>query len=188
MPALNEPVVPAGSWSSGPQPQIEGDGLLLRPWWAGDESFLVSAYSDPAIQRWHTFSLDDEPEATGWIERANRKWLTEQGADWAVTDGENQLARIAFRTLDLEYGDAEVAYWVAPRARRSGVASRAVTVLTDWSGKVGLHRLTLQHSTFNEPSCGVAQRCGFALEGTAVRALRHSDGYHDMHLHARLLD
>jgi len=29
---------------------------------------------------------------------------------------------------------------------------------------------------------------GFALEGTRVRSVLHDDGWHDMHLHARLAD
>ncbi|GAB6898275.1 GNAT family N-acetyltransferase [Kineosporia succinea] len=188
MPSLNSRVLEAGSWSAVPQPVIEGDGLRLRPWRTGDEPFLVGAYSDPAIQRWHTFVLDDEAEATGWIERVNARWPSEKAADWAVESQGELVSRIGFRILDLEYGDAEVAYWVAPQARGAGIASRALTVLTDWAREHGLHRLTLQHSTQNEPSCRVAQRCGFHLEGTLVRSLLHADGWHDMHLHARLLE
>jgi RimJ/RimL family protein N-acetyltransferase len=49
-----------------------------------------------------------------------------------------------------------------------------------------LHRLGLGHSVANTASCRVADRAGFRLEATLHSALLHSDGWHDMHLHARV--
>jgi RimJ/RimL family protein N-acetyltransferase len=40
----------------------------------------------------------------------------------------------------------------------------------------------------NEISCRVAVRVGFPLEGTMRSALLHDDGWHDMHVHARVAD
>ena len=50
----------------------------------------------------------------------------------------------------------------------------------------GLHRIVLAHSTRNNASCRVASKAGYLLEGTCRSDLLHSDGWHDMHLHARL--
>lgn len=188
MPSLIPHVIPPGSWGEQPQPSIKGEELLLRPWQAGDEPFLVQAYADAAIQRWHSFTLRDESEATAWRERTARRWREETGADWAVTEEGKQLGRIGFRIFNLTEGEGEVAYWVAPAARNQQVASRAVNALVEWAATVGMHRLTLMHSVGNEASCKVAQHCGFPLEGIATRALLHQDGWHDTHLHARLLE
>ncbi len=188
MPLLVKDVVPAGSWGSTPQPTFEAPGLVFRPWRPGDESFLLRAYSDPAIQRWHTLTLTDPAEAGAWIERKQAAWRGEQAADWAVAGPHPLLGRVGFRTLDLAGGEGEVAYWVAPEARGQRVATRSATALIDWSRTHGLHRLTLTHSTANQASCRVAQHCGFAVEGTALRSVLHEDGWHDMHLHALLLD
>lgn len=49
-----------------------------------------------------------------------------------------------------------------------------------------IHRLGLVHSTRNEASCKVALAAGFAPEGTLRGSGKHVDGWHDMHLHARL--
>jgi RimJ/RimL family protein N-acetyltransferase len=49
--------------------------------------------------------------------------------------------------------------------------------------ELGLHRLFLYHSTANPASCRVAAKAGFAFEGTLRSAMRHPDGWHDMHLH-----
>lgn len=182
------PVIPEGSWGSGPQPGITGNGLVLRPWRAGDEAFLVDAHTDPAIRHWHAFSMEGEAEASRFIARQARRWRQETGADWAVTGDGQMLGRIWLRLLDLPSGEGEVAYWVAPPARGRGVASRAVAMLIEWARERGMHRLALLHSTRNEVSCKVAVGAGFRLEGTAVRSVRHADGFHDMHQHARLLD
>ena len=55
-------------------------------------------------------------------------------------------------------------------------------------GQVGLHRIELLHSTGNAASCRVAEKAGYVLEGTKRRQGLHADGWHDMHLHARLRD
>ena len=74
-----------------------------------------------------------------------------------------------------------------PTARGRRIAPRALAALTTWSfGTLGLHRVELSHSTANVASCRVALSAGFAAEGTKRSEARHADGWHDMHLHARL--
>jgi len=50
----------------------------------------------------------------------------------------------------------------------------------------GLHRLELTHSVANAASCRVALRAGFVLEGTRRAEGLRTDGWHDMHLPARI--
>jgi RimJ/RimL family protein N-acetyltransferase len=66
------------------------------------------------------------------------------------------------------------------------VATAAVGAVSEWAFGLGLHRLQLRHSVRNPASCRVAAKTGYALEGVLRSALRHADGWHDMHLHARL--
>jgi RimJ/RimL family protein N-acetyltransferase len=67
------------------------------------------------------------------------------------------------------------------------VATRVLIALSDWAlGEAGFHRLHLSHSTRNHASCRVAVKSGFLLEGTQRSDAVHSDGRHDMHLHARI--
>jgi len=49
-----------------------------------------------------------------------------------------------------------------------------------------LHRVELCHATANVASCRVARYAGFAVEATKRGEGRHADGWHDMHVHARL--
>ncbi|WP_330341046.1 GNAT family N-acetyltransferase [Streptomyces sp. NBC_00557] len=190
MPYLNRPVVPAGTLARIPQPSLPtGDGLLLRPWQAKDAPAVYAAFQDPLMHQWHIRSADSEAEAAGWIVQWQSGWKDEREAHWAVTaaDTGDLLGRVALRRILLGDGCAEVAYWTVARARGRGVAVRAATALSRWAlDEIGLHRLELSHATANRASCRVAVKAGFAAEGTRRSALLHADGWHDMHLHARV--
>ncbi|PZG02375.1 GNAT family N-acetyltransferase [Micromonospora deserti] len=183
------PAISAGTLADGPQPVLSATGgLLLRPWEATDAPVFFAAYRDSEIRRWHTRQPVSEDQVRGWFDQYRQDWAQEKGAHWAVIrrDGE-VLGRIAMRGIDLDDGVANCAYWVLPAARGAGVASRALTALSVWAlGETGFHRLELDHSTRNKASCRVATKSGFLLEGTKRSAAIHSDGRHDMHLHARI--
>lgn len=182
VPYLVEPVIAAGTWGSRHQPIIPAGSLLLRPWAPADADVLVDAYADPAVQQWHTRSMT-RAEAQEWTAHKARAWADETAADWAVEAGDRVVGRVGFRWLALTNSCAEIAYWTHPRARGEGHAPNAVRALTGWAVDAGLHRIELRHSTANEASCRVAESCGYRHEGTAVSAMRHGDGWHDMHVH-----
>jgi RimJ/RimL family protein N-acetyltransferase len=114
-------------------------------------------------------------------------WRAETRANWAVVSlADELLGRVSLNPMNLEDGEAEIGYWVRSAARGQGVAVNAVELLTSWSFSVGFHRLIIHHSTTNPASCSVARKGAFDLEGTKKSALLHADGWHDMHLHARI--
>jgi [ribosomal protein S5]-alanine N-acetyltransferase len=183
---LVPPAVPAGRLSGRDQPRLTAGELVLRPWEPRDADQLVEAYGDPAIQRWHVRSMD-EAEARAWVGAKTAQWAAETAVDWAVVERDRVVGRVGFRDLDLAQGRGEAAFWVLPSARGRGVAVRALRAATAWMfGDAGFHRLELKHSTLNDASCRVAQRAGYGLEGTQRGQGLHADGWHDMHLHARL--
>ena len=205
MPSLTPPVIPAGRLAGSTQPvlPIADSALCLRPWTAADAPAVIAAYADPDIRRWHGRTVDTEAEARGLIERWRSAWSAESGANWAIVrtaepadgdrglrsgyGGDEVLGRIALRMIETEQGRAECAYWITPGARGEGVATKALGTLTHWAfEEVGFHRLFLVHSTANDPSCRVATKAGFAPEGVERSSLLHPDGWHDMHVHARI--
>jgi len=162
------------------------DELRLRPWQVDDADVWVQAYQNPAIERWHVRTLDHD-EAVQYLESLAGLWQSEDKADWAVTDSAGDvLGRIGLNGIDLYEGAASFAYWTLPPARGRQVAPRAVQAVTDWAFSLGFHRLSLRHSVLNEASCRVAEKAGYAYEATNRLDGRHADGWHDMHLHARL--
>ncbi|GHE56558.1 acetyltransferase [Streptomyces longispororuber] len=190
MPVLVAPLMSAGCLAGSAQPSLPvAGGLLLRPWLAKDAAAVVKVFQDPAIQQWHHRRADSEEEAQEWIEKWQRGWQDETGANWAVVDDDSDtvLGRVSLSSVILMGGQAEISYWTAPSARGSGVCSRAVTAVTDWAlGEAGFHRLELGHSAANPASCRVAVKAGFTQEGVRRKAMLHADGWHDMHLHARV--
>ncbi|MFJ4524129.1 GNAT family N-acetyltransferase [Streptomyces sp. NPDC088810] len=190
MPHLTSPVVAPGALARALQPTLPaGDGVVLRPWRAEDAPAVHAAFQDPVLRQWHIRSCDSAEEAAGWIAQWHQGWADEREAQWAVVDEatDELLGRVALRQILLGDGVAEVAYWTVARARGRGVAVRATSTLAHWSfEELGLHRLELMHATANQASCRVAGKSGFALEGTKRSALNHPDGWHDMHLHARV--
>lgn len=183
------PAIAAGSLAANPQPTLSApDGVLLRPWESSDAPVFLAAYRDPEIQHWHTRQPRSEEQVREWFDDYRQAWGQETGASWAVTRGGGEvLGRVAMGSLNLDDGVAGCSYWVLPAARGAGVATRALTTLSVWAlGEAGFHRLYLDHSTRNHASCRVALKCGFLLEGTKRSDAVHSDGRHDMHLHARV--
>lgn len=206
MPELTEPAIPAGRIAASAQPVVSVDpGLSLRPWSVSDAQAVIAAYTDPDIRYWHARSVVSEVEARALIERWRSGWAAESSAEWAIVragddasggvgrgsgdgvPGDAVLGRIALRAIDTGRGKAEIAYWVRPEARGGGVAGRALVAVTAWAfDEVGFHRLFLVHSMANEASCRVATKAGFAAEGVERSSLLHADGWHDMHVHARI--
>ena len=186
MPDLVSPVVPPGRIRNQPQPTFSVGELTVRPWMASDAGALVAAYGDRDIQQWHARSMTGDEAAT-WLASWAGRWRAETGASWAVTQQNVLVGRVGFRTISLPEGLAEVAYWTVPAARGRNIAARAVQATATWMFRsVGLNRVELNHSTLNTPSCRIAQKAGFRYEGTKRRQALHQDGWHDMHLHARL--
>ena len=150
---------------------------------------MRTAFACPDVQRWHVRRLDSDEEARGWIAGWAGRWADETDASWAIAGrGDDQaIGQVGLRTVVLSDASAQLSYWVLPTARGTGVAGRAVRTLTSWAfDTLLLNRLFLLHSTANLASCRVASKAGFRVEGTLRRQMLHVDGWHDVHLHARL--
>lgn len=188
MPRLIAPAVPPGSLARLRQPVLDLSDFVLRPWQESDAPAVVAAYAEPSIQRWHVRSMTED-EARGWIESWSGRWSQESGGGWAIAGISGLLGQISLRRLDLLDGIGEVSYWVMPAARGRRVATRALRALSGWAfDQLHLHRVELAHSTMNPASCRVAGNAGYKLEGIKRREALHADGWHDTHLHARLVD
>jgi RimJ/RimL family protein N-acetyltransferase len=189
---LVDPAQPPGSLRVRGQPHIDvDDHLALRPWRETDAGVVRSAFDSPEIQRWHVRRMDTDAEALDWIAAWPTRWAAETAASWAIVDSgsDRPVGQVGLRDISLFEASADLSYWVLPAVRGDGVAPRATLALARWVfHTVGLHRLALRHSTRNAASCRVATKAGFALEGTMRSALQHADGWHDMHIHARLRD
>jgi RimJ/RimL family protein N-acetyltransferase len=190
VPRLVDPALPAGALRALTQPRLAvDDDLTLRPWRADDADVVRTAFATPDIRRWHMHSIDSDDEAREWVENWNTSWHAETDAGWAIarTSDDQAIGQASLRTVALFAAQAQVSYWVLPAARGADVATRATRTLSQWATQVlHLHRVFLLHSTANPASCRVALKGGFPAEGTLRGYMLHTDGWHDVHIHARL--
>lgn len=184
--ALLPDVVPAEVFAARIQPTLRSETLLLRPWVDADAAVVHAVYRDPDIQRWHVRDVVSEAEARELIARWRAGWTNGDGPQWAVVVDDVVVARIGLRKMSPPEGLTELAYWTAPAWRGRGVTPAAVETVSRWAFEVGFHRLEVLHSVRNLPSCRAAVKAGFAAESVRRSAGLHADGWHDMHVQARV--
>lgn len=180
----------SGLFSGSEQPEIVvGPDVVLRPWRIDDAGAVFEAFADPDIQRWHVRRADSVDEAAEWITARQHGWAAETELSWAVAEAQTGtlLGRMTLGGVKLDDGSAGLAYWMVPAARGRGVCTQAALVLCRWAFDVaGFHRIGLEHSIVNQASCRVAAKAGFLAEGIRRGSALHADGWHHMHVHARL--
>ncbi|ANP51208.1 RimJ/RimL family protein N-acetyltransferase [Streptomyces griseochromogenes] len=182
-------VVPAGRMADRDQPVLAlPGGLELRPWRTddADADALLAGGQDPAIRQWNLFSVGSRDEAGARIRRMHERWRAETGAVWAIArPGGPPLGLTGLNAVDLAGGTADIMYWVLPESRGGGIVVETARRVSRWAlDDLGLHRLRLCHAVANPASCRVAEKAGYAFEGTMRSSLLHADGWHDEHLHA----
>jgi RimJ/RimL family protein N-acetyltransferase len=147
-----------------PDPELATARLRLRRWREQDADGLVRCCNDPEIRRW----LPPIPvpytagDAEAFIAAARS-----DGPDalrFAVARPDDSPAgAIGARTV--ASGVVQIGYWVAPEARRTGVATEALVLLSGWIARLeGVARVQVFTDTENVPSMRVAERAGFQAE------------------------
>lgn len=151
-----------------PDPPLTDGRLLLERFGQGDLPALVEACNDAEVHRWlhlpEPYTARDGQEFLTHVRRA-----AVSGAELvhAVRDGGGGLlGAVSLHLAEPRPGEAEVGYWVAAPARRSGVASAAVRLLAVWAfTHLPLRRIEILVDPANTASRGVAERAGAAPEG-----------------------
>lgn len=159
------------------------DGTVtLRPWATHDAWFMAEASADPAIQRFNgtldRFGYPAPPmsveEAEAVISEFTSSWRAfatsatpGAGAAFAIVDATSDELLGCCGLDDWSKSDVvQFGYWIGPRARERGFASRAATLLTRWLFELGAARVVLKIVAGNDASAAVARRAGFVHEST----------------------
>jgi RimJ/RimL family protein N-acetyltransferase len=131
----------------------------------------VRACSDALTQRYTSVPSPYTPEDARLFVAGGR---SATGLPLAVADAADPsavLGAVGLHAVDLERSRAEIGYWTAPWARRTGVATRALTLLAGWAiapAGLALRRVELYAEPGNAASQRVAERAGF-IRGDLVR-------------------
>ena len=180
----------AGASFSRPAVPIADNAISLVPIAPEHVDAFEVLGNDPLVQR---FTRVPDPfgrsEAEWWIGLYEQGWEEGSRAGFAIVErsGGAFVGMIAFVRLQLELGEAEVGYIVAPQARGRGVATRALALLSGWGFReLGLERIELRAELTNPASLKVAERCGFVREGTVRNVHLKAGRRGDMALYSRL--
>ncbi|WP_405561589.1 GNAT family N-acetyltransferase [Streptomyces sp. NBC_01180] len=174
------------------QQEVHGLGLSLRPWGAADADVLLRGVTDPEYLRWNTplRPIADLADAREAIRYRSEGWLSGKLAHFAVAEGGEIVGGVGLSGIDRHMCQAAVGYWMLPGLRGRGIATRAVELCTRWAfEQEGIHRIELRHAVDHMASCRVAERCGYAYEGTrrdGMHQAQRPGTYRDAHQHARL--
>jgi RimJ/RimL family protein N-acetyltransferase len=162
-----------------PDPPLGDRDIVLRAWRPSDVPALTAACQDPEIPRWTAIpSPYRTADARAYLRRADRDRRTGRELGLAIVDAETGelLGSCGLARLDWDDRKVEIGYWVAVGARRRGVGTRAVRLLSCWAlDQLAMERIELLANPANEPSQRLAHRAGFTREGL-LRAYRRRKG------------
>lgn len=157
-----------------PEEGVRFDGLVLRVPSREDLQGLAAAFDDGELN-----------EADN-ISPFGRDELAMELPTFAAND---ELARLVvadvrsgvifgggtLHHLDPERGIIEIGYWLYPRARGRGIATKVARALAEHAFRLGVQRVTAYVSVGNVPSERVLERAGFTREGV-LRSMPKTGG------------
>jgi RimJ/RimL family protein N-acetyltransferase len=144
---------------------LVGDAIRLRLRTDADIPAMVEACQDPAIQRYTVVPENyTDANAREFGRRSAIALANGTELSLVITDADNDelLGTIALRRVGAEAGRWSVGYWVAPWARRRGIATAAVRLITAYGfTELGAREIELLAEPENAASLAVAERAGF---------------------------
>jgi RimJ/RimL family protein N-acetyltransferase len=162
-----------------PQPPLADDGIVLRPPRDTDTEAVTAACQDPLIAHFTLVpSPYSEDDAREWLRSAERERREGSGLHLAAVDvGSGELlGAVGISDINWRHRVGQIGYWVSPQARRRGVATGSLRLLSRWAlADLGLARVEVRVDVENEPSQRVAEAAGFVREGV-LRSRAESKG------------
>ncbi len=150
--------------------------VRLRPPADGDAGRIARICADPEIARWTNvpapYTLED---ARAWMALAavERERGTALHLVAVRTADDRVVGAAALRLHELPEPHADAGYWVAADARRTGIAARAVDLVSGLAfGALSLAAVELVVSPQNEASLAVARRCGYTERRRELREFK----------------
>ena len=160
---------------------LSDDVVTLRAWSSEDAGFIAEASGDPAIQRYSVPHDRRGHASPRYSIREAEAMIDEFTANWRASAATGRPSGVAFAITEARSGElagmcgidhwsdedvVQIGYWLAPRARGRGFATRAAILLTRWLFDLGAARVFLTIVAGNELSVEVARRAAFVYEGT----------------------
>lgn len=131
-----------------------------------DAEWITQACQDSEIQRWTLVPRPYKREhALGFIENKineAHRWVIE---DQATNE---PVGVISIHAIDLDTGDADTGYWIAPWGRRRGAAAYALNLVEQFALTLPTIKFLSAHiAETNAASRATASRAGFINMGSS---------------------
>jgi RimJ/RimL family protein N-acetyltransferase len=163
--------------------KLETRRLILAAARAGQGAMVNEAIveSGEDLKRWmpwaqHTPTLE---ESEAYCREAQAKWMARELLDFCIVrrDDQRLVGRGGLHSIDWSIPKFEIGYWVRSSCVRQGIATEATLALVELArDKLGARRIEITSDARNAPSRGVAEKCGFTLEGIRRQSRRDTAG------------
>jgi RimJ/RimL family protein N-acetyltransferase len=152
-----------------PDPPLTDGVVTLRPMQDSDLAGLLEEGNDPVTSSWVNVPIP-------YTEHHARDELAELQGCWdnpaapltfTITEaGSDEYRGVILLQTDRPNGIVELAYGVHPAARRRGLVTRAIRLVSPWAfGALGAQRLEARTDPANMASQRALERAGFTREG-----------------------
>ncbi len=134
-----------------------------------DAEWITQACQDIEIQRWTLVPRPYKREhALGFVNNTvneTHRWVIE---DQATNE---PVGVISIHTIDLNTGDADTGYWIAPWGRRRGAAAYGLNLVEQFALTIPtLKSLSAHIAETNAASRATANRAGFTNMGSSAES------------------
>lgn len=175
-----------------PQPTLQTDRLILRPFTLDDAPAVRRLAGDPAIAD-TTLNIPhpyEEGMAEAWIETHPQQYEKGEGATFAIVRRADGVLLGAIGIHPREAHDrAEIGYWIGKPYWGQGIATEAAGAVLDYGfGALELNRLYAYFFMRNPASGRVMQKLGMKYEGCLRQHVRKGDGFEDLGVYGMLRD
>jgi len=168
--------------------ELVGTRCLVRRFVAGDAACVAAVANDRRI--WlqlrdlfpHPYRLADAEHYIG------RVAAVDPPLSLAIVVDGRAVGGVGLQLMtDVNRRSAEIGYWLGAAWWGRGIATEAVTLVSDWAfGAHGLLRIFAQPFAENLASRRVLEKSGYDLEGTLRRSAIKEGEVRDQCLYARL--
>ena len=134
-----------------------------------DAEWITQACQDIEIQRWTLVPRPYKREhALGFIENT-----INEAHRWVIKHKETNepVGVVGIHTIDIDAGDADVGYWIAPWGRRRGAAVHALHLVEQFALTIPtIKPLSAHIAETNAASRATANRAGFTNMGSSAES------------------
>jgi ribosomal-protein-alanine N-acetyltransferase len=172
-----------------PDPPLSDGTVRMRPWTEDDLGCVREAATDPRIPAGTTVpAVFTAAAGRAFVARQGSRVAQGEGVSLAVADGATDEALgLAVLMLRPQLGVAGLGYWIVPRARGRGLATRAAALISRWAlADAGLARVEAWVEPENAASQAVLTAAGFQREGVLRAFLRYDDRRADAVVFSRI--